>query len=182
MSFLCEEGLISHISLVHEGRKPFKCELCEKDFLSFCELESHFTTAHAKSLTQDLNVLTINVCGIECNGRLEQVRLLLIKYKISIAVLTETETTHSYAASAHMKGFRAFCPPLTVTGPSGKETGVIVMVSEELASSSKLRPNINGCDTLQSVWVELSNQNLLIGGVYRRNRPHDPDLEREELD
>ena len=99
----------------------------------------------------NLNVLALNVRGIMCHGRSEQVRLLLIKHKISIAVLSETETTHAYSATTHMEGFRALCPPTTVTGPPGKEVGVIMMVSADLASSSIQRPDINGSDTVLTV-------------------------------
>ena len=129
-----------------------------------------------------INILALNVRGIMCQGRPEQVRLLLNKYKASLAILSETETTHAYAATCHMEGFRAFCPPTSVTGPQNKEAGVIMMVSEDLASASIQRPDINGSDTVQTVWTELTNYGLLVGGVYRRNRPSQPDLEREEMD
>ena len=117
-----------------------------------------------------------------CQGRPEQVSLLLNKYQASVAILSETETTHDYAATCHMEGFRAFCPPTSVTGPQNKEAGVIMMVSEDLASASIQRPDINGSDTVQTVWTELTNYGLIVGGVYRRNRPSQPDLEREEMD
>ena len=80
-----------------------------------------------------------------------------------------------------MEGFRALCPPKTVTGPPGKEVGVIMMVSADLASSSIQRPDINDADTVQTVWTELTHLGLIVGGVYRRNRPSQPDLEREEM-
>ena len=108
----------------------------------------------------------INVCGIECIGRLEEIRLLLIKYKVDIAILSETETSHSLAANANIEGFKVFCPPLSVTGPPGKEVVVLVMVSQDLAASCKVRPDINDIDTVQTVWLEISNHNILIGGVY----------------
>jgi hypothetical protein len=129
----------------------------------------------------NLNVLALNVRGIMCHGRSEQARLLMIKHKVSIAILSETETTHAYSATTHMEGFRALCPPTTVTGPPGKEVGVIMMVSADIASSSIQRPDINGSDTVQTVWTELTHLGLIVGGVYRRNRPSQPDLEREEM-
>ena len=76
-----------------------------------------------------LNVIAVNVCGIECSGRLEEIRLLLVKYKVDIAIISEIETSHSFAATTDIEGFKPFCPPTSVTGPSGKEAGVIVMVS-----------------------------------------------------
>ena len=81
-----------------------------------------------------------------------------------------------------MEGFRALCPPATVTGPPGKEVGVIMMISDDLASSSKQRPDINGSDSVQTVWTELTHLELLICGVYRRNRPSQPDLEQLEME
>jgi exonuclease III len=129
----------------------------------------------------NLSVLALNVRGIMSHGRSEQARLLMIKHKVSIAILSETETTHAYSATTHMEGFRALCPPTTVTGPPGKEVGVIMMVSADIASSSIQRPDINGSDTVQTVWTELTHLGLIIGGVYRRNRPSQPDLEKEEM-
>ena len=64
-----------------------------------------------------INILALNVRCIMCQGRPGQVRLLLNKYKASVAILSETETTHDYAATCHMEGFRAFCPPTSVTVP-----------------------------------------------------------------
>ena len=134
------------------------------------------------SLTNSiLKILALNVRGIMCHGRSEQARLLMIKHKASIAILSETETTHTYAKTTHMEGFRALCPPSTVTGPPDKEVGVIMMVSDDQASSSIPRPDINGSDTVQTVWTEFTHLDLIVGGVYRRNRPSQPDLEREEM-
>ena len=50
-------------------------------------------------INSNLNALAINVRGIMCHGRSEQVRLLMIKHKILIAILSEKETTHAYAAT-----------------------------------------------------------------------------------
>ena len=90
-----------------------------------------------KGLLNFLKVLAVNVRGIECYGRLDQIRILLVKHMVSVAVLTETETNHSIAETTHIDGFKAFCPPATVTGPSGKEVGVILMISNRLLSASK---------------------------------------------
>ena len=145
--------------------------------LSGTTTEPGCPSLHAQGLNeQNLNILTINVRGIESNGRLEQIRLLLIKNNAKIAVLSETETTHSYASTTNIEGWRAFCPPECVSGPSGKE-----VVANDIASASIKRPDINGTDTVQTVWIEITSLNILIGGVYRRNKPSQPDLEREEL-
>ena len=127
-----------------------------------------------------LHVLAINVCGIDCYGRIDQIHILLVKHLVSVAVLTETETSHSIAETTNIDGFKAFCPPSSVTGPSGKEAGVIMLISNDLSLASKPRPDINGNDTVQTVWVELTNYDLLIGGVYRRARPS-AELEKSEF-
>ena len=54
------------------------------------------------------------------------------------------------------------------------------MIPDKHSSSSKPRPDINGNDTVQTVWIELVQYNLLIGGVYRRARAS-PDLEKAEF-
>ena len=133
-------------------------------------------------MNSNLNILALNIRGIECHGKLEQTKDLLNKYHASVGILSETETTHKYAATTNIEGFRAFCPPETVKGPPGKEVGVIMLVSNKLASAAIKRPDINGKDSVQTVWTELRDCNLLVGGVYRRNRPSDPELEREEID
>ena len=127
-----------------------------------------------------LKVLTVNIRGIECYGRLDQVQLLLVKHLVSVAALTETETSHSIAQTTHVKGFKAFCPPSSVTGPQSKEVGVILMIDDSLASDCKPRPEINGTDTVQTVWIELTKYNLIIGGIYRRARAS-ADLEKAEF-
>ena len=97
-----------------------------------------------------------------------------------MAVLTETETSHSIAETTSIEGFKAFCPPNSVTGPPGKEVGVILMISNKLAASAKPRADINGNDTVQTIWIEISNHDLIIGGIYRRARPS-ADLETAEF-
>ena len=100
-----------------------------------------------KSLESILKVLSINIQGIECIGRPEQIQILLAKYLIEVAVLTETETSHSYAKTTNIQGFKSFPPPSCVSGPSGKEVGVIMMISNRLSSACKSRNDINGNDT-----------------------------------
>ena len=72
------------------------------------------------------------------------------------------------------------CPPKTVTVPPGKEVGVIMMVSD-LELSSIQRPDINGADTVQTGLTELTHLELIVGGVYHRNRPSQSDLKLEEM-
>ena len=128
-----------------------------------------------------LKVLAVNIGGIKCFGRLDQIQILLLKHSISVAVITETETTHSIAETTSVEGFKAFCPPSSVTCPSNcKEVGVILMLSNELYPASKPRPDINGNDSVQTVWIELVKHDLLIGGVYRRARAS-AELEKEEF-
>lgn len=143
--------------------------------------ETPLPTAEGKkpSSYNFLKVLAVNVEGLQ-NKHLS-VHNLLTKYNCSIAVLSEVETSHLTAATAHMEGFRAFCPPKTVTGPPEKEVGVLMMISNEMSSSAKPRHDINSQDTVQTIWTEFTDLNLLVCGVYRRWRPGLPDLEQEEL-
>ena len=115
----------NHTGPVHERKKPYKCKSSDHNF--------------------DLKVLAVNVHGIK-NKHLHVLNLLN-KNKCSLAVLSEVETTHQKAATSHMEGFCAFCPPTTVTGPPDKEVGVLMLISNNLASSAKPRPDINAMDT-----------------------------------
>ena len=54
------------------------------------------------------------------------------------------------------------------------------MIDDSLASDCKPRPEINGTDTVQTVWIELTKYNLIIGGIYRRARAS-ADLEKAEF-
>ena len=122
-----------------------------------------------------LNIVTLNVCGLKSSGRIDQVRNLLLKYQISIAVLTETEVSHEIAKTFNVEGFTAFCPPPFTTGPKGKEAGLVILVSNDIAISTIARPDLNNkVDTIPTVWIQLKNLNqkldCIIGGVYRRSR------------
>ena len=177
-NFKIEKDLSNHISSVHEESKSVDCDTCDKNFSKKCELKNHVHSIHGR--TTKLNVIAVNVCGNECNSRLEEIRLLLVKYNVDIAILSETETSHAYAPTTNIDGFKSFCPPKYVTGPSGKEVGVIVLVSEKLASTCKIRPDINGSDTVQTVWIQFTNHDILIGGIYRRGRSLNNELEKLE--
>ena len=93
---------------------------------------------NVNSLQAVLNVLAVNICGIECYGRLDQIQILLVKHLVSVAVLTETETSHSIAESTNTEGFKAFCPPACVTRPLGGEVGVILMISNRMSSAHSI--------------------------------------------
>ena len=54
------------------------------------------------------------------------------------------------------------------------------MISNKLAASAKPRPDINGDDTVQTIWIEIGNHDLIIGGIYRRARSS-ADLEKGEF-
>ena len=156
-----------------QGARPCQTILIRTEDIGSDELGSHL-------INSDLNVLAVNIRGIMYHGRSEQDHLLIIKHNVLIAILSETETTHSYSATTHIEGFRALCPPKTVTVPPGKEVGVIMMVSD-LELSSIQRPDINGADTVQTGLTELTHLELIVGGVYHRNRPSQSDLELEEM-
>ena len=78
--------------------------------LELVDLKPHFTTVHEgkkSSAAKDrLTILIVNVQGLE-NKHL-QVHNLLSKYKCSISVLSEVETTHVQAATANMQDYKVF--------------------------------------------------------------------------
>ena len=176
----CE--LNSHIAIVHEGKKPFQCSICEETFAKNSEPNSHTAAVHVgkKSFMCDLchkkfsnidclnkhnatvhkgenplncmklKVIAVNVEGL--HNKYLHVSNLLSKYKCSLAVLSEVETSQSIASSSHIEGFRAFCPPKTVTGPKDKEVGVLNLVANDLVSSAIPRPDINCQDSVQIIY------------------------------
>ena len=54
------------------------------------------------------------------------------------------------------------------------------MISDKLAASARPRPDINGDDSVQTIWMEIGIHNLIIGGNYRRARPS-AELEKAEF-
>ena len=184
-SFSGLEDLNNHISAIDEGKKPFKCVACNISYSGNEDLNKHMNAIHKgkkhiDSVHRKLKVLAVNIRGIECSGRMDQIQILLEKYQISVAALTETEITHTLAQTTNIEGFKAICPPASVTGPYNKEVGVILLISNMVSSGCKPRPDINSKDSIQTVWVELINHDLIIGGVYRRARPS-PELEKIEF-
>ena len=79
-------NLKQHIVSVHEAKRSFKCESCEYGCASKGNLKKHVASVH-----EGKKILTLNVCGLNRTGRIDQVQNLLLKYKVSIAVLNETE-------------------------------------------------------------------------------------------
>ena len=57
-----------------------------------------------------------------------------------------------------------------------------MVISNSLAPSARPRPDINGQDTVQTVWTEFSELKLLVEGIYRRNRSGQNEVEQSELD
>ena len=111
-----KEDVQQHVASVHEGKKPFKCEYCDYCSNQKGDMQQHVASVHGKescsskvnSIKNMLKVLAVNVRGIECFGRLDQVKILLDKYSVSVALLTVTETTHSMAQTTDIEGFKAF--------------------------------------------------------------------------
>ena len=52
-------------------------------------------------------MLTLNVCGLKSYGQIDQVHNLLLRYEISVAVLTETEISHDLHLVTQPLGGRA---------------------------------------------------------------------------
>ena len=122
-----------HIASVHEGQKPVKCNSCSYTCNQKSDLQRHVAFTHEGKKPfkcGSLNVLTFNVCGLKLYGRIDQVRNLLLHYKISIAVLIETDIFKIF----NIEGFTVFCPPPFTTGPKGKEAGAVILVSNDIAS------------------------------------------------
>ena len=115
----CEESvrnfyLDGHTTTIHEGKKPFKCNICNENFDRICDLHGHTAAVYEGKkpfkchIENDLRVLAINICGIECYERLDQIGILLLKHLVSVAVLTVTETSLSIAETSNIEGFKAF--------------------------------------------------------------------------
>ena len=175
-NFQYQTSLNNHIKSVHQRRKHFKCNICESNFECEISLNNHISSVHEVKNQPYLNIITLNVCGSKSHGRIDQVKNLLLKYKVSIAVLTETEVSHEMAKTFNIEGYTVYCPPSFTTGPKGKEAGLIMLVSNDIASSIILRHDLNNeVDTIPTLWVQLKNLNqkldIIIGGVYRRSRP-----------
>ena len=48
-----------------------------------------------------------------------------------------------------------------------KKFGVILKISNKLTAAAKPRSDINGDDSVQTIWIEIGNHDLIIGGIYR---------------
>ena len=122
------------------------------------------------------------MCGLKSYGRIDQVHHLLLKYQVSVAVLTETEVSHDIAKSFSVEGYIVFCPSSTTTGPRGKEAGLIILVSNDVATFTIAGSDISKSDSIPTIWIQLKNRNLdlVIGGVYRRSRAS-ADLTKSEF-
>ena len=59
----------SHNSSSHEGNSLLMCNICGKNFAN---LNDHKISVHDER-KKPFNVVAINVCGIECNGRPEEI-------------------------------------------------------------------------------------------------------------
>ena len=45
-TFSFSTNMKKHISIVHDKKKPFSCEICDGSFLSRYDLERHFSKVH----------------------------------------------------------------------------------------------------------------------------------------
>ena len=67
-----------HIASVHEGKKPFKCEICDDQF----ELK-HELNEHIASVYEEENQSAHNDCMIICHS-FENLQLIFVKVVIKI--------------------------------------------------------------------------------------------------
>ena len=83
----CDQNneLQQNVASDHEEKKPFKCEYCDYTCVKKGNLSQHITLVHEGKKREPLNIVTLNVCGLKSYGRIDQVRSLLLKYKISVA-------------------------------------------------------------------------------------------------
>ena len=95
------------------------------------------------------------------------------------------KSTHNIIAKTFcIEGYTVFCPPTFTTGPKGKEAGLVMLVSNEIAKSITIRHDLNNeVDTIPTLWVHLKSLNLkldiIIGGVYRRFRQSQDTMKNE---
>ena len=89
-----KSSLKQHVASVHEGKMSFQCESCDYSSLLRSELQQYVASIHEGKKpfkfqegkmsfnSESLNVLTLNVCGLKSSGRIDQVRNLLLRYKM----------------------------------------------------------------------------------------------------
>ena len=54
--FSYKENLAKHVSTIHEKKKPFKCELCNKDFTQLAHMKGHVSSVHEGKKPFECNI------------------------------------------------------------------------------------------------------------------------------
>ena len=49
-SFSCKRDIIRHVASVHEGKKPFKCDICDYSCSQKNVMKSHVASVHVESV------------------------------------------------------------------------------------------------------------------------------------
>ena len=99
-----------------------------------------------------INVLTLNVCRLNSYSRIDQVHNLSLWYEITVAVLTKTEISHDIASIFNIEGYSVICASPFTTGPRGKEAGLIILVSNDIATYTIARSDIHDkSDTISTI-------------------------------
>ena len=49
-AFVQKSNLSGHVLSVHEGKRPYECKICDKDFAAKQFLHKHSSTVHAEIL------------------------------------------------------------------------------------------------------------------------------------
>ena len=60
--------MIQHVASVHEGKKPFKCENCDKSFFYKSDMNKHVASVH-----EGKKPFKCEKCAVQCTDVLKKV-------------------------------------------------------------------------------------------------------------
>ena len=76
--------LNTHISLIHEGKEPFKCMFCDNNFSSKGNLSAHISAIHEKKISFECNICCKKFTR-KCTLKIHKSE----KWQISVNIITE---------------------------------------------------------------------------------------------
>ena len=59
-SFSYKGNLMGHIASVHEGKRPYECKICDKNFAAKHGLQKHLSAFHADILPLNFGIDIVN--------------------------------------------------------------------------------------------------------------------------